>query len=137
MARLLLRRKVVASPKEAFSRWLPELPMGGTEGPVDAEETLEVIHSGGGWAVIAHPHRLPKGFPTLALLTLPFDGIEAYYSGLGLPQCQKWIEEAKQRQWLATGGSDFHGANASYIELGSSWVGQDIFNALKKGKQHV
>ena len=42
----------------------------------------------------------------------------------------RFVEIAKKKQWLMTGGSDFHGAVKPAIPLGSSWVNEETFNLL-------
>lgn len=94
-------------------------------------ETIDLIHSAKGAAVIAHPH-LIKNEPVLAsLLKLNFDGIECYYSNQAAKHNERWIKIAKTKKWVMTGGSDFHGISRRPDDrLGSSWVDQETFNKL-------
>lgn len=94
------------------------------------KETIATIHAAGGVATIAHPHLIQNDILLKELLGMAFNGIEVYYARFGLHQCQRWLDIAKTRQWLISGGSDFHGDAKPQIALGSSWVSEEVFNAL-------
>ena len=61
---------------------------------------------------------------------MPFDGIEVFYARFHAEQIKGWMEMAKQRSWIITGGSDFHGAIKPDLPLGASWVGEALFRNL-------
>jgi hypothetical protein len=44
----------------------------------------------------------------------------------------RWLEIAKKKNWLITGGSDFHGAIKPNIALGCAWTDQALFQRLKE-----
>lgn len=95
-----------------------------------SKEVIESIHSAKGKAVLAHPH-LIKRKTALALLQLPFDGIEVYYAKFPLSQEKPWEKLAEKKGLLKTGGSDFHGTIKPLNSLGCSWVLKDIFDKLR------
>ena len=132
IAQAMIRLGAVASMQEAFDRYLkdgaPCYAPGGKFAPL---EVIQKIHEGGGKAVLAHPHFLKRSRYLRELLLLPFDGIECYYGRLPKEQERPWIRLAKERKLIATGGSDYHGANRPMIPLGASWVGLETFEALK------
>lgn len=131
IALLLIQKGVVATMREAFDRLLGEgKPAFDPGEPVCVEETIRVIHAGGGKAILAHPHLIKRKSIVRHMLTLPFDGLEVYYADLPLQQEEKWLKIVQQRHWLLTGGSDYHGAVKPMNRLGSSWVDQEAFEAL-------
>jgi len=131
IAHILMSRGIVASIQEAFERYLAEgKPAYDPGEPISVEETIETIHRGNGFAVLAHPHLLKRSSTVRAMLNMPFDGLECYYARLTLDQEKKWIDLAQQRKWLITGGSDYHGTTKPYSTFGSSWVGQETFERL-------
>jgi predicted metal-dependent phosphoesterase TrpH len=94
-------------------------------------ETIELLHNANGIAIIAHPHLIREETVLAALLKLNFDGIECYYSNQSPKNNERWIKIAQTKQWLMTGGSDFHGISRRPDDrLGSSWVNEEIFNKL-------
>ena len=94
------------------------------------QETIEAIHQGRGKAFIAHPHLLEYARKSKELLKCGFDGIECYYAKFPQEQEKRWIQTAKERGWLISGGSDFHGSAKEYIQLGCSWVDEESFHKI-------
>ncbi|MCK5863104.1 MAG: PHP domain-containing protein [Candidatus Hydrogenedentes bacterium] len=75
-----------------------------------AGKVIEGIHAAGGLAFIAHPglgRWLLKKMPQL--LTLPFDGLEAWHPSHTPSILKQIIAIAKERNLLLSGGSDCHG----------------------------
>lgn len=88
-------------------------PQGGvarveTEYP-DVREVLELIHSSGGIAVLAHP----KAYDNMDLLeelaAEGLDGVEVWHPAHTEEDSRLLREFAEQKGLLMTGGSDFHG----------------------------
>lgn len=128
----MIKKKYVSSIEEAFRNFLGEGKPCYIPGEAfSVEESIDVIHQAKGLAVIAHPHLIKNTKIIKDLLSMPFDGIEGYYSLFRSPQEKPWIKIGLHRGWLITGGSDFHGAIKPQILLGSSWVNQETFNILK------
>ncbi len=131
IAQLLVQKGYVTSTYEAFERYLKEGASCYTSGlKYTPQETVELIHKIGGKAVLAHPHFLRKGAFLRGLLSLPFDGIECHYGNLHKELEKPWLQIAKERGWIATGGSDYHGTVKPNIPLGCSWVSEPIFTLL-------
>jgi len=134
IALLLMKKGVVTSVKEAFERFLGEgKPAFDPGEPITVEKTIQVIHQAQGKAILAHPHLIKKASIIRHMLSLPFDGLEVYYAGFPPEQEKKWLTIAKERRWLITGGSDYHGSVKPQNQLGSSWVNEQAFHALLKG----
>ena len=133
IAQVMVRLGAVASVQDAFNFYLKDgascYAPGGKFSP---REVVAKIHEAKGKAVLAHPHFLKRGRFLRELLELPFDGIECYYSRLSKEQEAPWVQIAKERKWIATGGSEYHGANRSNVPLGASWVGLETFSSLKR-----
>lgn len=131
IAKLLVKKQVVASVKEAFRKYLGDEKAAYAPGErIGVEETIETIHKARGIAVLAHPHLIRRTSIIPSVLKLPFDGIEAYYAKLFLKQEERWVKEGRKRGWIITGGSDYHGSIKPHNTLGSSWVGREIFDTL-------
>lgn len=86
---------------------------------MSVEEALELIHAAGGLAFVGHPglskslrQMLPK------LLAFPFDGIEAYHISHSPGRTDEFLQLARGRGLLVSGGSDCHGAAKGAPEMG-------------------
>ncbi len=134
IAALLLQKGYVTSYMQAFQLYLKD----GGSCYVQAEkysslEVIQKIHESNGRAIIAHPYQIVHKSVLHSLFELPFDGIEGRYPRL-LPQDEKkWNSLSKQKGWVVTGGSDFHGPERTSHSLGSAWVAKDVFDRLKHG----
>lgn len=127
IAKLMVDKGYVKTMQKAFQRYLGEKQrcyVGGMT--VTVNEAIDVIQRAGGFAVLAHPHGLPQKILT-ALSSMPFDGIEVYYGHLSFKQEQPILSLAVRKNWLMTGGSDFHGEQKSYHTLGSSFTPDETF----------
>lgn len=128
IAYLMVKKGYVSSIKEAFNHYIGDgKPCYAPGVGITVEETLEIIHQAKGKAFIAHPHLLERARKIKELLKMPFDGIECHYAKFPPEQERRWIQIAKERGWLISGGSDFHGSVKDYIQLGSSWVDEETF----------
>lgn len=136
IANALVEKGYVKNIEEAFHKFLGDGKCCYVFGkPVSAEETIAIIHEAGGLAIIAHPHLLKNGEISNSLISLPFDGIECYYARFPPPQEKAWVAIAQRKNWLVTGGSDFHGTVKPDTPLGASWVNQETFTILKNHYQ--
>ncbi|NGX42823.1 MAG: 5'-3' exoribonuclease [Chlamydiae bacterium] len=132
IAQAMIEKGYVTSFNEAFKKFLGEnKPCFVKSEAFSVEETIDVIHEAGGVAIIAHPHLIRNASTVRQLLNMPFDGLEGYYARFGPRENNRWLEIAKNKRWLITGGSDFHGAVKSHINLGCSWVNEDLFRTLQ------
>ena len=131
IAAALVKKGLSGSIKEAFQLYLGDGKPAYVSGEsVSIEETIKTIQLAGGAAIIAHPHLIQSPNLLDELLTFPFDGIEVFYGRFQRDQIKRWEELAKNRSWIITGGSDFHGAAKPNLPLGSSWIGEELFHKL-------
>lgn len=128
IASIMVKKGYVKTTNDAFSRYLSENASCYVQGfkftPSDA---IQIIHEAKGKAVLAHPHFIQNGRIINHLLSLPFDGIECYYGSLLEHQERPWVKIAKEKNWIASGGSDYHGFFRPRITLGCSWVNEETF----------
>ncbi len=131
IAQVMVQKGYVGSITEAFKRYIGEgKPCYASGKPFSSDETIDIIHNVGGLAVIAHPHLVDDSKTLQDLLEMPFDGIECYYGTFPMHLQERWLNIAKKKNWLITGGSDFHGSIKPNIPLGSSWVNEELFQPL-------
>jgi predicted metal-dependent phosphoesterase TrpH len=132
IAALMVQKGYVGSMQEAFDRYLKEGGLCYVSGfKYTPQDAIDQIRQAGGKAVLAHPHFIKKGALLKKLLSHPFDGIECYYANLPKALEAPWLKIAKEKGWIATGGSDYHGTFKPHISLGCSWVGEETFRKLQ------
>lgn len=132
IALAMVKKGYVENVPEAFRRFIGDGRSCFASGVhVSVEETLAILKTAGGKAVIAHPHLIhnPKIFQDL--LQMPFDGLECYYANFTPARNQRFIDLAKRKGWLETGGSDYHGSIKPAISYGASYVDEARFQLLQ------
>jgi hypothetical protein len=125
MAQVLLKNNAVATPQEAFDRYLAK----GRPAYVDkfrfpAAQAIELIRAAGGLAVLAHPFSLNLPPDLLERLVIRFvemglGGMEAHYPAHDPLQTQSFAALAGRLGLALTGGTDFHGASKPHIRMGT------------------
>lgn len=123
-ARYLRDHGYVAEMPEAFEKYIGEncryfVP----REKVTPLQAVHLISSTGGIPILAHPmlYRLPEAEMDLLLSSLKkagLIGIEAIYSTHSALDENFVRQLAKRHGLLISGGSDFHGSNKPYIDLG-------------------
>lgn len=131
LAEALVKQKYAKSIQDAFNLFLGDgkccfVP----SNSMSTEETIEIIKRAKGFSIIAHPHIIKNPSTLTDILNMDFDGIEAYYARFSSQHEKTWIEIAKKKDWIMTGGSDYHGKMKPNNALGCSWVDAETFNRL-------
>lgn len=126
IARALVYRRFVGSVREAFTQYVGRGAKAYVERPrLSAETAVKLLHSLGAAAVLAHPGVIEREYPgrlqeVLDVFTaLGMEGIEAYYSSHTVEQTNFFLDEARRRNLLVTGGSDFHRPDPDGPEIGT------------------
>ncbi|MCW4010856.1 MAG: PHP domain-containing protein [Candidatus Bathyarchaeota archaeon] len=119
IADYLVKKQIVQTRQEAFDKYLVKCDV--PKYPLYLAEASKLVRDAGGKLVLAHPND-PHG-TSLAALTkslpeqtdivqesmLPFiDGVECWHSRHDTATTQHYLEFAKTRGLLMTGGSDCH-----------------------------
>ena len=127
----LMEKGYIKDVREAFSRYIGDgKPAYEPSSTFSVEETIEIIHSASGKAFVAHPHLIVRKKTLNAILSMNFDGIECYYGQFPLDKIQPWLSLAKEKNWLISGGSDYHGSVKPESYLGSRYVDEKTFQAI-------
>lgn len=123
-ARFLVEQGYAKDVKSVFKKYLVK----GKPGYAPHEwatlsDAVSWICGSGGHAVIAHPGRYDLGKNVLSDLLDEFcalggSGLEVVTSSHTLEQAQRFAQHAKDRNLLASCGSDFHGPGESHFDLG-------------------
>lgn len=97
----------------------------------DTREVVELIHSAGGIAVLAHPFTYDSADLMEELAESGLDGVEVWHPSHTEFQTAQLLVYTRQHGLLATGGSDFHGMyTRSPRPLGSVPVADDCVQQL-------
>ena len=142
MARAMLKKGYVETVQEAFDCWLADgQPLHVPKVKLSPQEAIDLVHSGGGVAVLAHPKFLQQPDPDLLADELAqyaemgLDGLECYYSQHRPEETEQYLGEAKRLGLLVTAGSDFHGVSKPRVHLGQIYRGApgapQLLEALK------
>ena len=134
------------SMKEAFERYIGDTgPCFVAREKVTPEQAIELIHTAGGIAVLAHPVLYHMGNAKLDSFTARLkkaglDGIEAVYTTY-TPSDEREIKRLAQKYGLLiTGGSDFHGTTKPDTDLGVGYgrlfVPEELLEQLKDYRRH-
>lgn len=108
------------------------------ETPFTITAAIEQIHLAGGVAVLAHPSIVrPRGEQMTAadlrkLVEAGLDGIEIFHRRLDDAAREHFLGLAKEFNLLISGGSDLHGWNREFDDLGQQPVTLEMFEALQK-----
>ena len=123
--RMLFEKGYVSSISEAFDRYLGDrCPCFVPRKKTAPEEAVGLILAAGGIPVLAHPLLYGMGADRLTELTLKLKNaglkaLEALYSTYTARDENQMRRLARQTGLQISGGSDFHGKNKPFIDLGS------------------
>lgn len=117
-ARYLIDKGYVSERKEAFDKYLdtPEFLEATRRKEPTVPQSIDIIHSAGGKAVLAHPafiHKTDDELESMVsrLKEYGLDGIECFYSKHKKNQVDFYLELAYKYNLKTSCGSDFHGEN--------------------------
>lgn len=124
IAKTLVEKGIVSRPQQAFDRYIKEGKKAYVKfDGLGLEETIQIIHASGGFAVLAHPTRYDLSATNIRYLIEIF----AKFGGdaVELPPA---VDPASTRQMVdrmlaehglkVSVGSDFHGDHMPWIKLG-------------------
>jgi predicted metal-dependent phosphoesterase TrpH len=124
IASLLVARRAVRTRQEAFDKYLGKgRPWYEPKSCLDLSEAVRLVKEAGALAIVAHPLSLFVSWGRLAALMdewkeLGIDGIEAYHPAAKIGQCRRLERMARERAFLVSAGSDFHGSLRPERRLG-------------------
>ncbi len=115
IAELLVEKKIVKNKQLAFDKFLAKgRPFYIQKDCLQLARAIELIHSAGGLAVIAHPMSLFVSWTRMRLLfpqwqELGMDGLEAWHPIARVVDCERLETLAGELGLKVTAGSDYHG----------------------------
>lgn len=132
IAKAMVKKGYVPSIESAFKNYLSEGKSCyvSSEYP-GVEETLDIIHKSKAVAILAHPELINRNRIRREVLKFNFDGVEAFYGRMPRFVAEKWVAFANEKNWLISGGSDYHGAIKPDFPLGSSWIEESLLRKIQ------
>lgn len=124
IAKIMAEKGVVATPKEAFARYLdPGRPAHAQTQAISDEEAIALIREAGGDAYLAHLHLTGLTGDALdafvrRLSEAGLTGLEGYYTDYTPSMTEEIRTLAEKYRLKLSGGTDFHGAFKPHIQLG-------------------
>jgi len=135
-ARLLVNKKVVRTPEQAFARYLKAgKPLYVPKAGLAFAEAAALVRESGGIPVLAHPMSLYVAWGRLpdlvkALKNYGLMGIEAWHPTARVESCRRLEKLGRELGLYITEGSDFHGDILSNRQLGYSSRGRKISDTV-------
>lgn len=111
----------VKTMEEAFNKYLVPCNIPKRFFPVD--EAIRLINAAGGVAVLAHPPYVTRNQTAMKqlldeLVEVGLQGVEVYNNGANCAEIEWYLTQARLRNLIVTGGSDFHGIEDGGAEFG-------------------
>ncbi|MFW6158449.1 MAG: PHP domain-containing protein [Planctomycetota bacterium] len=119
MARALVRHGYAANVSAAFTDYIGnECPGYVPKREISPGEAADAIHAAGGVAIIAHPGVVLDDDLIHRILDQGVDGLEVYYPLHSAAQEEHFLQLARERGVLISGGSDAHGGYREETRVG-------------------
>lgn len=124
IAQAMLEKGYITSFKQAFDKYLGHnRPAYVEREKMTPAEAVGLIIKAEGLPVLAHPLTLPDPEAmTKELKAGGLVGIEAYYNGYTPEEVSRLLTLADKYRLIATGGSDYHGLDATETAIGGADV---------------
>lgn len=135
VARALVRKGAVPSIEAAFDRYLgADSPANVPANEMTPAEAAGLVRRHGGLPVLAHPGFLDDDRLVERVLdAAPFAGIEVFHRYDAPNRHLAYLDVARRRMLLVTGGSDFHGdENPRNAPLGTFVCPPEFWKGLEK-----
>lgn len=124
IAKTLVEKSIVTRPQQAFDKYIKEGKKAYVKfDGLGLEETIQVIHDSGGFAVLAHPTRYDLSATNIRYLIEIFakfggDAVELP-PAIDPSSTRQMVDRMIAEQGLKVSiGSDFHGDNMPWVKLG-------------------
>ncbi len=138
IANLLYQKGKVSCIRDAFTKYIGnDSPAYVKKFKLSPKETVDMIKSAGGVAVLAHPNTINTEARPLkdivgALAAEGMQGIEVYHSDHNAKDSREFKEIADEFELLITGGSDCHGLGKKEVLLGKVKVPYELVEKLRQ-----
>ncbi|MDP2921270.1 MAG: PHP domain-containing protein [Candidatus Omnitrophota bacterium] len=138
IANLLYQKGKISCVRDAFTKYIGnDSPAYVKKFKLSPKESVDMIKSVGGVAVLAHPKTIntetrPLKDIVRSLTGEGIQGIEVYHSDNNAKDSREFKEIADELGLLITGGSDCHGLGKKEVLLGKVKVSYELVEKLKQ-----
>ncbi len=131
LATYLAKKGFVKSRQEAFTRYIGNgKPAYVRRRRLTLKESIDLIIGAGGLPVLAHPAMTRRDDLIEYLVRLGIRGLEVYYPMHSPGDVARYQKICRRFDLIATGGSDFHGADKPDISIGMASTPPDELEKL-------
>ncbi len=95
------------------------------------KKVIKAIRKAGGISIIAHPYTINDDSIVYEIIGMGLDGLEVYCVKTGEDNIRNYERIAREKNLLATGGSDFHGDDYEKRFFGKAEISRSVLKALK------
>lgn len=139
VAQAMVEKGYVQSAKDAFTLYLGRnCPAYVERFKLTAEDAVQLLRRAGGMPVLAHPTYCAGNNPRFDLTGYVRNlreaglvGLECYYADYAPEVVSGLVGIARELDLIPTGGTDFHGRNQSFVELGEREVPLDTVERMR------
>ncbi len=133
LAKKMYEQGLVKSVYEAFSRYIGEnCPAYVKKFKLSVQECINLIHTIGGLAVLAHPAVYHRDYLIERFVEEGLDGIETIHSEHSIGDTKRYRKIARQYGLFETGGSDYHGMTHDHREFGTLPIPSSMLENMQK-----
>lgn len=119
LARVLVKKSYVGSINEAFKKYLARgKPFFVEKKMFEVREAIELIKQAEGVVFLAHPAISKVDDDIDLFMSWGLDGLEAYYLEHTLKEQERYLNLAREKGLMVSGGSDAHGFKGRGEHLG-------------------
>ncbi|MEI6856920.1 PHP domain-containing protein [Psychrilyobacter sp.] len=143
IAKMIIKKGFAATMNEVFDRYLGDgKPAYVPKVGVDMVEVVKKLKANGAVVILAHPHLISHSDDTVVniidkLVKNGLDGLELYYPNIDIKKRKKLLKKAKKKEFILTGGSDFHGLHRAGIDLGTGEISIEVFQKMVEIKEKM
>jgi predicted metal-dependent phosphoesterase TrpH len=136
VAEAMARAKAVPSYESAFAKYIGDGKPAYVPKPnFSPSEAIDLIHKAGGVAILAHPMIENRIRHLEMFVDLGLDGIEVYHSFHNRGDVDRLKHLADRYRLLVSGGSDYHGREGRFGDIGSQKVPMECLDKIETRAQ--
>lgn len=133
IAQILVNKGYCSHKNEAFDKYIGNgKPAYEAKPEVSVKDAVDIIHTAGGFAVIAHPGKLANVNNIHEFILMGIDGLEVWHPDHYQYQIEEFTSIALKNGLFLTGGSDFHGEQDAHNIFDAADVNEVVIESVNK-----